>query len=252
MPYIVNYLELSGLFKKIVNDEFVIYRRNNHSIMIPKDKESTLYLLYKGNVITVFTLVSNNLDTILDRLKLLFEGNFITGIGLERIKFLSKDEVKNNYIYDLSINRIYDTNILDKYKAFLIKGNVVFVNLELEEVVYIIESNKQEVKEKENMPTKNYHYEKSTNNKKRNDKLKNIFNKVTDMTSHKFQIGLELLKIGCKHLESEYIFKDSIIIRLDEKDLYLSVKNTDIKDIPFKLSETTLDEVIEYLEGIYN
>lgn len=251
MVDIVTYLEFSYSFKKFISEDSIVYKNGNHSIMISKKEEDKLYLLYKKQVLVVFTVNKENEQLILNRLENIFEKECPEMVdadvnGRDFVEIL----VNSNFIYDSATYKIENLPALHNYDPVVVRDYLLFLDTEDNKIVYCIQLNETSIRKKEKsiMPTENYYDKKDT---KINTRLKNTFLKVIDMTSYKYRIELELLKIGCKGEGSTFVFRDKIILKLDEKDLYLSVRNTDIKDVAFKLSETTLDEVTEYLEGIY-
>lgn len=251
MVDIVNYLELSTKFSKITSDDSIIYKNKNHSIMISKEEADRIYLLYKKQVIVVFTVSSKNEQLILDRLEKTFTEPYIETVDSDKNIFTTVQILVNsNFIYDSTNYNIENLPILTKYTPIVIDKYLIFLDIKDKKVVYCIQLDETDIRKKERdvMPTKQY----INISNKENNRLKKIFNKVVNMESDRFKISLELLKIGCRHDEGNmYIFMDKILILLNEKELLLTVLDTDITEVPFKINGQTIDEIIEYLENIY-
>lgn len=247
MVEIVNYLELCGLFKKIVSDEFIIYSHKNHSIMISKQEDNKMYLMYDKKMIAMFKVSSENIDMILERLKDLFNIAFPQSVDENlNSKYILKKVKEEAYAQDESFG-IKNLPNLDKYMMVISDGKLIFISFVDSEIVYCIKPIYTNKKERENMR----HFSK-TDSKFEGNRLQKIFTKVVDKESYRFKISLELLKIGCEHKdESLYVFMGRIFVKLGIDELFLTIKDTDLVDVPFKINDKTLDEVIEYLEGIY-
>ena len=244
MNEIVNYIELSYVFKRIITDELIIYKYYNHSIMISKKEEDKLYFIYKKKVLAVCKVSDKNSNIIIERISKIINAE-IPDDDRNKLWYRMLNQL---YIYDSTFNDIENiSESLNKYDKVIKYNRLFFIDKEEQEIIYCIQIPIQIniKKEKEEMPTFN---QKQVKTKK--EKLKDIFNTVVLKESHKYKITQELLEIGCIKENGMYVFSDKIFIKVGTDNLSLSIKDTGINET-FSIGAYTIDNIINYLENIY-
>lgn len=256
MIQIVNYLELSDKFTKITSEDSIIYKNKNHSIMISKKEPDKFYLLYKKQVLVIFTVDSKNEELIIYRLKSIFDKQLYTEVvdaDVNNESFV-KTLVNSNFIYDSTNYNIENLGILYlEYSTVVVSDYLLFMDINEKTVVYCIELNETNIrrkKEKKEMPTKFYEdLKKSTNERKQktSDRLKYLFDKALN-TRYIKEIDEILVSMGCETDGCRYFYRNKNIITIQDKKLILNISNS---QTTFDIDDNTIDNLIKHLENVY-